>query len=81
MSQNFLTRGVGLITTQTLFSPTPADIESPIKKKNSYRMDDYIRKRYGNSHNPPENWIKSQRKPGEPIHNEDAGGTGNVNSS
>ena len=81
MSKSFLTEGVDFIPTQTLFSLTPDYIEITNEKKNSYRMDEYIRKRYGNSRNLPENWIKSQRKPGETIHNEDDGDHDHVNSS
>ena len=66
MSQTVLTENGEVITAQTCRKLLPSEISSPSKLKKRIKMDEYIRKGYGDSRNTPENWVKRWRKPGDP---------------
>lgn len=71
MSQLILTDRGEIVPIQTLRSLTPAEManESEIQKR--IKFNEYIQKRYGDSRNPPPNWIKRRRRPGDPDQYED----------
>ena len=65
MSQHVLTETGEILPTQTLRSLTQNEIESPTEKEKRKRMDDVIRRKYGDSKSVPDNWIKRRKKPSD----------------
>ena len=75
MSQRVLTEKGELLPVQTLRKLTKAEMDDPLEIEKRKQFDAYILQRYGDSKNPPENWVKRRRKPGEPIQFEDKSNT------
>ena len=71
MSQNVLTESGEVLPVQTLRKLTPAEVSSPTEIEKRNKMDSVIRKRFGDSKNVPDNWVKRRRKPGDPIQHND----------
>ena len=57
------------------------EIGSPTDNAKRVSMDEYIRKRYGYSHSPPDNWINRIINIGDLIQHEDNESPNYVNSS
>ena len=71
LSQRVLTSKGELLPVQTLRKLTPAELDNPAEKKRRDEFDAYILERDGDSRNPPKNWVKRKRKPGDHIQPED----------
>ena len=71
MSQRVMTERGEVLPVQTLRTLTQAEIDNPSEKKQRERFDEYIRNRYGDSINPPDNWVKRRKKPGDPEQYDD----------
>ena len=57
---------------QTLSTLTEAELNNPREIKRRDRMDQHIKKRYGDVRNVPDNWVGQRRRPGESVQHEDA---------
>ena len=71
MSQHILTENGEVVTAQMVKKLLPSEIRSPSELKKRIKMDEYIRKRYGDSRSTPDNWVKWRQKPGDPVQYED----------
>ena len=54
------------MTVQTAHKLTPLEEASPTEERNRKKMDEYIRKIFGDSKSVPGNWVKCCKNPGDP---------------
>ena len=66
MSQHVLMESGEVIPVQTLCSLTQNEVGNPNEKKRQNQFDERILKRFGDSRNPPDNWLERRRRTGDP---------------
>ena len=71
MSQHILTELGEVIPVQTVRRLTQNEIDNPNETHRRQQFDNAIKKRYGDSANPPDNWLQRRRKKGDEMQHED----------
>ena len=66
MSQHVLTESGEVLPVQTLRRLAPSEIASPTEVNKWNKMDEKIRKHYGDSRKVPETWVQHRKKPDDP---------------